>query len=219
VPTLPLDLLGSSGTVPSCFFGLKNVSKTAWSTATGASLRIAAVRAQSGGVTARAVSGGDQRCPEKGVVQNHRCGGRKRCHQQMALFAYDRPAPDLEHEVGHVKLNELQLKRPRQWGACWLACELWDQLGLDEFWSKRLKTNRQGTRWLNVFKTLVSYRLIDSGSEWRLYSQWYEQSAIGDVLGEARSMKSIGYLLAIPRVEKVGLTLCRLRKTLLCIDT
>jgi len=100
------------------------------------------------------------------------------------LFAQDRQAPDLEHEVVHVKLNELQLKRPRQWGACWLACELWDQLSLDEFWSSRLKTNRQGTRWLNVFKTLVSYRLIDPGSEWRLHRQWYEQSAIGDLLGE-----------------------------------
>jgi hypothetical protein len=104
--------------------------------------------------------------------------------QQMALFAHDRPAPALEHEVVHVKLNELQLTRPRQWGACWLACELWDQLKLDEFWSSRLKTNRQGTRWLNVFKTLVSYRLIDPGSEWRLHRQWYEQSAIGDLLGE-----------------------------------
>ena len=104
--------------------------------------------------------------------------------QQMALFAQDRQAPPLEHEVVHVKLNELQLKRPRQWGACWLACELWNQLGLDEFWSRRLKTNRQGTRWLNVFKTLVSYRLIDPGSEWRLHRQWYEQSAMGDLLGE-----------------------------------
>jgi hypothetical protein len=103
---------------------------------------------------------------------------------QMALFAQDRQAPTLEHEVVHVKLNELQLKRPRQWGACWLACELWDQLKLDEFWSSRLKANRQGTRWLNVFKTLVSYRLIDPGSEWRLHRQWYEQSAMGDLLGE-----------------------------------
>ncbi|MGD8595014.1 MAG: IS1634 family transposase [Gammaproteobacteria bacterium] len=104
--------------------------------------------------------------------------------QQMALFAQDRQAPALEHEVVHVKLNELQLKRPRQGGACCLACELWDQLKLDEFWSSRLKTTRQGTRWLNVFKTLVSYRLIDPGSEWRLHRQWYEQSAIGDLLGE-----------------------------------
>jgi Transposase DDE domain len=28
------------------------------------------------------------------------------------------------------------------------------------------------------------YRLIDPGSEWRLHRQWYEQSAMGDLLGE-----------------------------------
>ena len=84
----------------------------------------------------------------------------------------------------HVRVNGLRLRRPRQWGACWLACHLWDQLRLDDFWSPRLAASRQGTRWLNVLKTLVTYRLIDPGSEWRLHRQWYEQSAIGDLLGE-----------------------------------
>jgi transposase len=35
-----------------------------------------------------------------------------------------------------------------------------------------------------VLKTLVAYRLIDPGSEWRLHRQWYERSAMGDLLGE-----------------------------------
>jgi hypothetical protein len=35
-----------------------------------------------------------------------------------------------------------------------------------------------------VLKALVTYRLIDPGSEWRLHRQWYEQSAMGDLLGE-----------------------------------
>ena len=77
-----------------------------------------------------------------------------------------------------------RLRRPRQWGGCWLACHLWDQLQLDEFWSPRLPVSRQGTRWLNVLKTLVAYRLIDPGSEWRLHRQWFERSAMGDLLGE-----------------------------------
>ena len=55
---------------------------------------------------------------------------------------------------------------------------------LDEFWSARLAASREGTRWLNVLKTLVGYRLIDPGSEWRLHRQWYSQSAMGDLLGE-----------------------------------
>ena len=91
----------------------------------------------------------------------------------------------------HVRLSELRLRRPRQWGACWLASELWNQLQLDEFWSSRLPPSRQGTRWLNVLRTLVAYRLIDPGSEWRLHRQWYEQTAMGDLLGEnfARASK------------------------------
>src|SRR5437763_274234 len=89
--------------------------------------------------------------------------------QAVAIFPEDRIAPALGCEIVSIKLSELQLHRPRQWGACWLACQLWDQLRLDEFWSDKLPTSRQGTRWLNVFKTLVCYRLIDPGSEWRLH--------------------------------------------------
>ena len=103
---------------------------------------------------------------------------------QMAIFPEDRAAPALDCDVVQIKLSELQLHHPRQWGACWLACLLWDQLQLDEYWVEKLPPSRQGTRWLNVFKTLVCYRLIDPGSEWRLHRHWYEQSAMGDLLGE-----------------------------------
>ena len=103
---------------------------------------------------------------------------------QMAIFPEDRTAPALDCDVVQIKLSELQLHHPRQWGACWLACLLWDQLQLDAYWADKLPPSRQGTRWLNVFKTLVCYRLIDPGSEWRLHRHWYEQSAMGDLLGE-----------------------------------
>ena len=33
-------------------------------------------------------------------------------------------------------------------------------------------------------ETLVCYRLIDPGSEWRLHRQWFEQSAMADLRGE-----------------------------------
>jgi len=104
--------------------------------------------------------------------------------RQVALFPEDRPVKHAELEVIQVRLNELELHRPRQWGACWLVGLLWEQLKLDEFWAERLRSSREGTRWLNVFKTLVSYRLIDPGSEWRLHRQWYLDTAMGDLLGE-----------------------------------
>ena len=104
--------------------------------------------------------------------------------RQIALFPEDRAAPPLDCDVVHVRLSGMRLRRSRQWGACWLACHLWEQLQLDEFWAGRLAASREGTRWFNVLKTLVSYRLIDPGSEWRLHRQWYEQTALGDLLGE-----------------------------------
>jgi len=83
-----------------------------------------------------------------------------------------------------VRLDQFRIERPRQWGACWVALKLWHLLRLSEFWSRRLPPSREGTRWLHVLITLVVYRLIDPGSEWRLHRHWYEQSAAGDLLGE-----------------------------------
>jgi hypothetical protein len=104
--------------------------------------------------------------------------------KQMAIFPEDRAVPGMDCDIVQIRLSELQLYRPRQWGACWLTCQLWGQVRRDDFWSDKLTLSRQGTRWLNVFKTLVCYRLIDPGSEWRLHRQWYEQSALADLLGE-----------------------------------
>ena len=104
--------------------------------------------------------------------------------RQMALFPEGRALPVADSEVVQIRLGALALRRPRQWGGCWLAAALWDQLQLDGFWSARLKPSRKGTRWLNVLKTLVFYRLLDPGSEWRLHRQWFEASAMADVLGE-----------------------------------
>ena len=104
--------------------------------------------------------------------------------EQLAIFPEDREAPVLDCDVVQVKLRGLQLKRPRQWGGCWLTLELWNQLQLDAFWEPKLRPSRKGTRWLNVLKTLVCNRLIEPGSEWRLHRHWYEASAMGDLLGE-----------------------------------
>ena len=103
--------------------------------------------------------------------------------RSMALFAEDGEAPELGCEVVRIQVKALSLHRPRQWGACWLALTLWDRLELDRFWRTRLVPSRQGTRWLDVLKTLVCYQLIDPGSEWRLHRHWYGHSAMRDLLG------------------------------------
>jgi transposase len=110
-------------------------------------------------------------------------------HRQMALFPAERAVPDHAKSYGvQVRLNEMQLHRPRQWGACFLACHLYEQLELDLFFAARLPNSREGTRWQHILQTLVCYRLIDPGSEWRLHRQWFEQSAIGDLIGADYSL-------------------------------
>ena len=108
--------------------------------------------------------------------------------QSMSLFPEDRPPPpDIANPV-QIRLDQLTLHRARQWGGCWLAMELWNQLDLDSFWEERLADSRKGTDWLNVLKTQVSYRLLDPGSEWRLHRDWFKNSAMGDLLNEDDSI-------------------------------
>jgi transposase len=107
-----------------------------------------------------------------------------RRHRQLALFPADREVPPCAAGYGvQVRLDAMELHRPRQWGACWLSCRLYEQLELDRFWSARLPDSRKGKQWRHILQTLVCYRLIDPGSEWRLHRQWFEQSAMGDLLG------------------------------------
>jgi hypothetical protein len=101
--------------------------------------------------------------------------------RQVALFPEGFMPVDDVDAVG-VRLSGLSLRRPRQWGACWLALELWQQLELDSFWRPRLARAQGNTPWLKVLKTLVAYRLIDPGSEWRLHCQWFDASAMADLL-------------------------------------
>ncbi len=108
----------------------------------------------------------------------------KELPRTVSLFPEDRLVRSSAHDVIHVRVNQMRLVRPRQWGACWMAMLLWEQLQLDRFWAGRLPPSREGTRWLNVLKILTCYRLIQPGSEWRLHREWYGKSAMGDLLGE-----------------------------------
>lgn len=99
------------------------------------------------------------------------------------MFAEDREVPRAVTPTVQIRLKEFAVCRPRQWGACWLALELWKLLKLDEFWTQRLEPSREGTPWRLILKALSAYRLIDPGSEWRLHRQWFDASALSDLLG------------------------------------
>src|SRR5580658_8197013 len=102
----------------------------------------------------------------------------------LALFPEDRCEVGAGNgSVVHFRLSEMRLHRPRQWGACWLAGQLWQELQLDRFWAGRLLPSRKGTRWDQILQVLATYRLIAPGSEWQLHREWFGNSAMADLLG------------------------------------
>jgi transposase len=115
----------------------------------------------------------------------------------LSLFPEDRCEGLLPDDtIVRLKLSQVRLCRPRAWGACWLALTLWRELQLDRFWSERLSTSRKGTRWDAVLIVLVAYRLLAPGSEWRLHREWFERSALVDLLGENAGLAEIHKLYA-----------------------
>ena len=102
----------------------------------------------------------------------------------LSLFPEDRCEGLLpDASIVRLRLPQLRLCRPRQWGACWLALWLWEELQLDGFWAARLPVSRKGTRWDRELFVLVAYRLLAPGSEWRLHREWFERTALADLLG------------------------------------
>lgn len=102
--------------------------------------------------------------------------------RQMALFPDDRTVDPAQVDSLQVRLSALSLHHPRQWGACWLADRLWQQLDLDRFFSSRLGRSRRGTDWEKVVRVLTIYRLLSPGSEWRLHRHWFGTTALPDLL-------------------------------------
>ena len=100
----------------------------------------------------------------------------------MSLFPDDREIPSDALDSVQVRLSGLELRRPRIFGNCWLGCELWHQLGLDEFWQQRLPEAREAVSWEKVLRLLVVNRLLDPGSEFRLHRQWFVDSAMDELL-------------------------------------
>jgi len=101
----------------------------------------------------------------------------------LSLFPEDRTIPADALDGVQVKLQEMELRRPRAFGSYWLGCELWQQLGLSEFWEGRLGKGREEVPWAKVLELLVVSRLVAPGSEFRLHRQGFDQSAMGDLLG------------------------------------
>lgn len=100
----------------------------------------------------------------------------------LSLFPDDREVPADAIDSVQVKLSGLELRRARSYGNCWLGCQLWHQLGLDEFWQQRLPEAREAVSWGKVLQLLVINRLLQPGSEFRVHRQWFVASAMDELL-------------------------------------
>lgn len=103
---------------------------------------------------------------------------------KLSLFPEDRPLPEDALDSIQVKLSGLELRRPRPFGNCWLASELWHQLGLSEFWREHLPEGRESVSWEKVLRLLVVNRLLEPGSEFRVHRHWFVESAMDALLEE-----------------------------------
>src|SRR5216683_2667018 len=104
-------------------------------------------------------------------------------YANLSLFPDDREIPADAIDSLQVKLSGLELRHPRLFGSCWLGCQLWQQLGLPEFWDTRLAGSREEVAWEKVLQLLVGNRLLDPGSEFRVHRQWYLSTAMDALLG------------------------------------
>ena len=102
--------------------------------------------------------------------------------QWKSLFADHAAIAEDDIDSIKVKLSQMQLCRPRSFGDCWLGCELWHKLGLDEFFSDRLDSVRSDISWAKVLQLLVVHRLIRPGSEFYLHRQGFDQTAMDELL-------------------------------------
>lgn len=111
---------------------------------------------------------------------------------EMSVFNRDGGKPDADlfeppwddsMNLAKIIVPKISLHRPRQWGACWLFCQLYEELGLAEFFRQKIPSSRKKTAWTKILEVLTAYRFISPGSEWRLHREWFDKSAMGDLLG------------------------------------
>lgn len=101
--------------------------------------------------------------------------------KQRSLFEYeDEPTQPRWVEVDTAAVR---VENCRQFGGPWLAMQLIERLGLDDFLAKHLPPGREQVRWSLTAMILVVARLLDPSSELHIAEQWYGKTALPELLG------------------------------------
>lgn len=81
-----------------------------------------------------------------------------------------------------VHVDRLRVERSRCFGDVWLAWKLWQILGLDEFCKSVMPKGREKVPWAEIAAILVLARFCEPSSELHIAEDWYQRSALIDIL-------------------------------------
>lgn len=120
--------------------------------------------------------GGLEEAERLGVQQAAEpCDVRER---QRSLFK-KRTAP--QHP--QVKVDQVRIENAREFGAPWLAWQLIQKLGLDDFLQRTIPAGKADIEWSVMALVLVIARLCKPSSELYVAEHFYRQTALPDILG------------------------------------
>src|SRR5258708_16960667 len=79
--------------------------------------------------------------------------------EQLKLFPSEQEVPEDDPQVARVLVQQVRLERTRQFGACYLGWELWEQLELDRFFEQAIDGESADVPWSLVAAVLAINRL------------------------------------------------------------
>lgn len=99
--------------------------------------------------------------------------------QQPSLFGDTTPQP----RYADVDVSKVRVENCREFGGPWLAWQLIQRLGLDEFLQETIPRGGEEIRWSLMSLVLVIARLCRPSSELYIAEHFYSQTALWDILG------------------------------------
>ena len=111
-----------------------------------------------------------QRLPKSSVTQ-----------RQLPLFEYEEDLT--EPRWVRVNTQGIRVENVRAFGGPWLALKLIEMLQLDQFLEQHLPIGKEQIPWSMTSLILVIARLLNPSSELHISEQWYDKTALADLLG------------------------------------
>jgi len=100
---------------------------------------------------------------------------------EVDLFEKENNIP----QWANVNLRQVQVERLREFGSVYLGVILWKRLKLDDIFKKLQEEGREEISWADMFVVLSIARFCRPSSELAIAENWYEKTALEDLLGIA----------------------------------